>query len=103
MAVSAHTQHDGIDQAQEALVILGQRDIPLTERNRGESKVAAAARHRVQLQFERLEALLQLAKQNLIGVLTGNVFIQTQFILRIPKSLIPGLVSVGQKNLIQFS
>ena len=80
MTVATHLQHDLADEVQPALFVLVVLvGVPLTEGDRGKGKVAAAAGNRVELEFQRLETLFELAHDVLAGNFRGLGFVQTQF------------------------
>ena len=99
---AAHFEHDAGD-GREPLTLFGRIgvDLPLTERDRREGEVAAAAGNRVELQFERLEALFELAHDVVVRGLLRQFFRQAQSaVLRERRGF--ALEHIGKQHLVEF-
>ena len=102
MTVATHLQHDLADHVKPALftlVVFG--GIPLPERDGRKGKVAAAARHRIELQFERLEALLELTNDVFARHFLGLSFVKAQFHVLFNRRFF-ALQNIGQEHLVEF-
>ena len=102
VTVAANLQHhlaDHVEPPLFAFVVLG--GIPLTERNRRKGKVAAAAGNRVELEFKRLEALLEFADDVFAGHFHGLGFIKPQLHVLLDGRLF-ALQNIRQQHLVEF-
>ena len=102
VAAAADLEHHHVD-LREPLALEGGvvLEVPLAEGDRREGEVAARARDGVELQFQRLEALLELADDVLVGLVGGALFREAELDVLVVSGL-PRLQHVGQQHLVEL-
>ena len=102
VAVAADLEHDAADRHEPLALLLGEElGIPLTESDRREGEIAAAARHGVELQFEGLEALLELAHDVARGDALDGILVKAEVAV-LGAGGGEDLLDIGQEHLVKL-